>query len=154
MITFRKATIDDILTYFEWANEQLVRNQSYNSGIIDLASHSAWFENNLNDESSLLLIFSDVTSENIGQVRFQKDDNNTAIISISVAAKHRGQGRAGNMLTKASDYFFSENPGSRIEAYIKETNLGSIQSFERAGFLFEGRIDYQGDPSVYFSKVR
>lgn len=113
-----------------------------------------WFEAKLADKSCLLLIYSDLSGQDIGQVRFQKDEDNAAIISISVAAEHRGKGYAKNMLISASDYFLAENSNSKIKAYIKETNIGSIHSFEKAGFLFEGEMIFNEVPSVYFSKVK
>jgi hypothetical protein len=39
MLSFKKASLDDMRLYFEWANDSIVREQSYNSGTIDLENH-------------------------------------------------------------------------------------------------------------------
>ena len=51
MLSFRKAQIDDLQLYFNWVNDPIVREQSYNSDIIDFLNHSQWFKKTINDNS-------------------------------------------------------------------------------------------------------
>lgn len=89
MLVFRKATIEDLELYYDWANDKEVRHQSYNSNKIKFESHKEWFLQNLADTACLLLIFQNYAKENIGQVRIQQVSPHDSIIGISIASEHR-----------------------------------------------------------------
>lgn len=152
MLSFRKATLADTKLYFEWANDSSVREQSYNSNTIDFKSHKKWFESKLEDDSCMLLLFQNDKKLNVGQIRIQKENENEALIGISIAAEHRGKGLAKEMLLMASDYFLEKNKGYLINAYIKEQNRSSKQAFEKAGFEFDNIINYENCNSFHFTK--
>lgn len=152
MLSFRKATLADIKLYFEWANDSVVREQSYNSKMIDFENHKKWFEFKLNDYSCLMLIFQNEEKLNIGQIRIQKENEKEALIGISIASEHRGKGYAKDMLKIASDYFFDTNRKMLINAFIKENNLSSKYAFEKAGFEFKNIINYENCRSFHYIK--
>jgi RimJ/RimL family protein N-acetyltransferase len=152
MLSFRKATLADIKLYFDWANDLGVREQSYNSNAIDFENHKIWFETKLEDDSCMLLLFQNEEKLNIGQIRIQKENQNQALIGISIAAEHRGKGLAKEMLLLASDYFLENNKDYFINAYIKEQNISSKQAFEKAGFEFKNIINYENCSSFHFTK--
>jgi RimJ/RimL family protein N-acetyltransferase len=154
MLSLRKPTIEDMEIYFSWANDPIVRNQSYNSSFIDLESHKKWFEYALNNESYFMCICQNSVGENIGQVRIQKqkDKNKEALIGISIDSSHRGKGYAKEVLILATDLFLKSNHGFLINAYIKEGNLSSKLAFENAGFHFIDTIEYKNFKSYYFIK--
>lgn len=152
MLTFRKATIADTKLYFDWANDPSVREQSYNSNTIDFENHKKWFEAKLEDDTCMMLLFQNEEKRNVGQIRIQKENENQALIGISIAVEFRGKGYAKEMLLLASDYFLENNMGYFINAYIKEKNISSKQAFEKAGFEFENIINYENCSSFYFIK--
>jgi RimJ/RimL family protein N-acetyltransferase len=152
MLTFRKAIQSDVALYFEWANDLIVREQSYNSEQIDFESHKKWFESKVEDDSCMLLLFQNEEKLNVGQIRLQKENEKEALIGISIAAEHRGKGLAKEMLFLASDYFLENNKGCLINAYIKEQNRSSKQAFEKAGFEFDNIINYENCISFHFTK--
>ena len=153
MLFLRKATPNDLMLYFQWANDSLVRLQSFNTETISIDTHAKWFTEKINDPKNLLLVFQSETFENVGQVIFQKaSDNSSAIIGISVERSHRGKGYAAEMLIKASEYFYSHNRCCRIDAFIRQDNNYSIRSFERAGFVYVEKLVYKGVESVKYSK--
>lgn len=155
MLTFRKATIDDTKLYFDWANDPSVREQSYNSNTIDFENHKKWFESKINDYSCLMVIFQNEKKMNIGQIRIQKENEEEALIGISIASDYRGKGYAKDMLQMASDFFLNYNPTFLINAYIKEANLSSKFAFEKAGFEFNILINYENFQSFhYIKKIR
>ena len=119
MISFRKASIDDTQLYFEWTNDPEVRNQSFKSQYIDFETHQKWFQSKLEDENCLLLIFQNEAGLNIGQVRIQIQDENQAIIGVSLDKNFRGKGYSSEMIKHAVDYFFSIFNQNLIHAYIK-----------------------------------
>lgn len=152
MLTFRKATEADTQLYFDWANDSSVREQSFNSSVIDFENHKKWFESKLEDESCLLLVFQNEEKLNVGQIRIQKENGKEALIGISIAANHRGKGFAKEMLQIASDYFLASNSKFLINAFIKETNLSSKHAFEKAGFEFEKMINHENFKSFHYVK--
>lgn len=152
MLSFRKATITDVKLYFDWANDTVVREQSFNSNVIDFNNHKKWFESKLNDDSCVLLLFKNNEDFDIGQIRIQKEKEKEALIGISIAVEHRGKGYAKDMLQMASNYFLEKNKGYLINAYIKEQNVSSKVAFEKAGFEFEDMINYENCSSFHFTK--
>jgi len=154
MISFRKATIHDLMLYFDWANDPEVRAQSFDSKIIDIESHKKWFLSKLNDDSLLMLVFQNEKNQNIGQIRMQKENEKEALIGISIASDFRGNGYAKEMLQIASDYFLKSNSNYVINAFIKETNLSSKYAFEKAGFEFRNLINYENSQSFHYFKKK
>jgi len=152
MLTFRKSNTNDIQLYYKWANDDCVRNQSFNSKKIEFNEHKQWFESKIKDENCLMLIFIDSECIEVGQVRIQKEDKMEAVIGISIAKNQRGKGLAKEMLIKACDFFLKANSEYSINAYIKETNLTSKYAFENAGFVFVDKISYLNQISFHFKK--
>lgn len=152
MLSLRKPTIEDMEMYFSWANDPMVREQSYNSNIIDLENHKQWFESALNNESYFMCIFQNSVGEDIGQVRIQKQQDNEALIGISIDSNHRGKGYSKLMLAVSTNLFLKSNKGYIINAFIKEGNLSSKFAFENAGFQFSNIMVYEHVNSYHFIK--
>ena len=152
MLSLRKPTTEDMEIYFSWANDPVVREQSYNSSVINLESHKQWFESVLNNEAYFMCICQNAGGENVGQVRIQKNKNKESLIGISIDSNHRGKGYAKEILTLATDLFLKSNHGFIINAYIKEGNLSSKFAFENAGFHFIEMIEYENFKSYHFIK--
>ncbi|CCG52925.1 Acyl-CoA N-acyltransferase [Flavobacterium indicum GPTSA100-9 = DSM 17447] len=149
-IYFRKATDLDVDQYFEWANDELVRNFSYQTATISYESHVNWFTSKLNDSNCYLFIFENDIKQNIGQIRIQKN-NNQAVIGISIDKNHRGKNYAYKMIKLASENFLIENPDCPIEAYIKTNNKSSVAAFEKAGYSFKEKLMYQNIESYLYT---
>lgn len=152
MLSLRKPTVEDIEMYFSWANDPVVREQSYNSSIIDFESHKQWFKSALNNESYFMCICQNSVGEDIGQVRIQKQQDREALIGISIDSNHRGKGFAKLMLIASCDLFLKSNKGYIINAFIKEGNLSSKFAFENAGFKFANIMVYEDVNSYHFIK--
>ncbi len=152
MLSFRKADEQDVLLYFDWANDPTVREQSYNSNVIDFKDHKRWFDAKVVDDSCLLLVFQNQDKVNVGQIRIQKQNKTEALIGISISAEHRGKGLAKVMLRLTSEFFLENNIGYFIHAYIKEQNESSKHAFEKAGFVFQEMINYESCVSFHFIK--
>lgn len=151
-LTFRKAKETDMLLYFEWANDEEVRMQSYQTNAISLEDHKKWFLDKIKDDRCLMLLFENEHGVPVGQVRFQKENEKAHVIGISIAKDERGKGLAGKILQMASDHFLSLFPVKTIYAYIKTLNEGSVKSFAKAGFEFERNLIIGGSESVLYIK--
>jgi len=139
MIKFRFANKNDIDIYFKWANDELVRESSYNSEPIDYKSHEIWFKNKLKDSKSFFYLFENDQSEPVGQVRIEQKDNEV-VIGISVEKKFRGQSLSCQMLIKATEDYLVRFSNHVIAAYIKKDNLASYKAFLKAGFEEESEV--------------
>ena len=151
MLNFREAVIDDSKQFFDWANESAVREQSFNSNVIEWKNHNDWFISKIKDTKCLMLIFQN-EGYNIGQVRFQKEDDKDALIGVSVSSEHRVKGYANEMLILAYNFFLNKNPEFCINAYIKNNNLSSKCAFEKAEFEFIEMVVYKGFKSFHYIK--
>lgn len=153
-ISFRKANENDMLLYFNWANDSSVRENSYQTNSITLEDHQNWFFNKIKDENCFMFIFENHFGDSVGQIRIQKSNYNTALIGISNDIKHRGKGYASKMIKLASDSFLKENPNSVISAYIKIENVASKKAFEKAGFTLDKMLDFEKLPSFHYIKKK
>ncbi len=136
MLNFRKATIDDVELFFNWANDPLVRSNSYQKEMIVYENHVNWFNNQINSGTNYFYVFLNESNLPVGQVRINKSKEDQAIIGLMIDAKFRGNGFAKEMITKASDDFLSVNGSFTILAYIFKMNKSSINSFTNANYKF------------------
>jgi len=151
-IRFRKATEEDVELYYNWANDPIVRSNSYSSEAIPYENHVNWFKSKLKDENCYMFLFQSHDNQHIGQVRIQKTDATSAIIGISTDENHRGKGYAAKMIATASEVFLAKNPEICISAYIKLDNPASAKAFEKAGFSMLEMLKYENVDSFHYIK--
>lgn len=125
---FREIKESDCLKIFEIANDNEVRQSSFNSDKIDLKDHKKWFKNILKEDSSKFLVL-EYENEIIGQLRFDFNEK-YPVISISLNKSYRGLGLSKYLLEKGIQYIGK----SKIVAYIKKDNVRSISFFKSMGF--------------------
>mgnify|MGYP001548003329 CR=1 FL=1 len=101
-IKFRKAKLEDAQLYFNWANDKIVRQNSFNTSEIGYELHVKWFTAKLNSPDCFFYLFTDENDEPIGQVRIDKT-NEEIVIGISIDEKQRGKGFGVSMLNQATE---------------------------------------------------
>jgi RimJ/RimL family protein N-acetyltransferase len=135
-ITIRLANSDDCKLYFDWTNEPLTRQQSFNSEPILFEYHEAWFNRRLADENSVLFVV-EFNKNPIGQIRFQIEKN-TATISYSLDENYRGKGLGFWILKKGVDALrnnlYNTFPNLEIIGFVKYENIASVKVFRKLGF--------------------
>lgn len=150
-IHHRKAKLSDLNLYFEWTNDPATRSNSFNTQEVDYQEHTNWFSKKIEDKKALLLVFENDENIPVGQIRIeQKTDEN--IIGISIDKNFRGLGLAVPMLTSACEVFFAEFQEKNIHAYIKKTNLASLNSFKKAGFEIINELVISNETSYLLEK--
>ena len=128
----RSATKNDLMLFFDWANDEVTRSMSFNKTSISLDTHTNWFHNQLQSNNSFLLVLEE-NNIAVGQVKFNKE----GVIGISIDKQHRGK-KLGVILINEGIRFIEKNGDfNKIRAYIKKENINSIRTFEKAGFIFE-----------------
>lgn len=128
---FRHATINDLMTYFLWANDPLTRKHSYNTAPIPLDQHRQWFLKKLIDANSFLYLL-EIGNEPVGQVRF--DFNEDATLSYVVAPEWRGRGFGSYLIAKGIQQLRKDLQASvKVIGYVKKDNVASNRTFLNLG---------------------
>lgn len=140
-LNIRKANLKDLQLYFDWANDELVRLNSFYSDEIKFENHVKWFESKINSPESLLFVF-EIDNEPVGQVRFEIENSNS-IIGVSIDEKFRGKGLGVEMLKMSSNEYFKlyDKP---IYAYIRLDNQSSKNIFLKAQFTYLVKDEVNG----------
>ncbi len=131
-LNMRMATGNDVEVYFDWANDKLVRQSSFQDKQISHEDHVKWFNNKLRSPDCFFYLFSKENT-NCGQVRIDRSGDEI-IIGISIDEKFRGQGLGVQMLNLACSDYLSKFPEHEVVAYIKQDNEASLKQFKKAEF--------------------
>jgi RimJ/RimL family protein N-acetyltransferase len=133
MMTVRKTVAADMKCYFEWANDESVRSNAFNTDPIAWETHCDWFELKLKDKNSYLYVAED-DGQALGQIRFDIDEDE-AEISYSIDAAYRGRGLGVVLLEIAIKSLAQERMNIKsILAKVKTENVPSKRIFQKLGF--------------------
>lgn len=130
---FREVEKEDCLKIFEIANDDDVRESSFNTKKIQLNDHKIWFKNILNNNSVKFYVL-EYNDDLIGQLRLDFDEK-LPVVSISLNKKYRGLGLSKILLSKGLKLV-----DGKVIAYIKKDNSRSISFFESMGFKKDGEV--------------
>lgn len=149
----RAASIEDMMLYFTWANDPVVRQNSINKSPITLENHIGWFSKKIEDHQTLFLIFEEDGS-NIGQLRIDLDnEGGEAIINFSIDERERGKGFGTKMLLLAHEYYQALGFKLAFIGYVQLLNKASSKAFEKAGFELQKEHKLiNGDPYLVYRK--
>jgi RimJ/RimL family protein N-acetyltransferase len=138
----RKATYSDCKLLFEWTNDSAVRNNSFNSASIPFEDHQHWFNNVLNDSNKFLFILCDGT-ENIGQIRLDKQEDGNAIVNYSISKLYRGKGYGLIIIQLINNYIIDNSlPIISLIAKVKKENVASQLIFKKCGYQISDKEDF------------
>ena len=129
----RAATIEDMDLLFEWANDPLVRKNSFSSEQIPYEEHREWYAKLLERKDRKQYIY-EYENEPIGQIRLSIDGD-TAVISYSICASKRGMGHGKNMLQLLSNQVIIDLPDvKKLLGKVKMDNVASQKAFLEVGY--------------------
>lgn len=151
-VHFRFAELSDADLYYRWANDAIVRQNSFNSSKISYQQHIDWFSHKLKCSDCFFYLFLNEENIPVGQVRIDKS-NNEVVIGISIDEAYRGKGLGVQLLNQASTDYLHKFPKAEIIAYIKEENIASIHQFSKAGFIKTGNVMVSECKSYRFKKA-
>ncbi len=129
---------EDFVWVWECRNDETTRKNSISSNAISLDEHLKWMEKSMRSPERKMMIA--VEKEvRIGLIRFDIEDNDTAVISINIDPESRGLGYSRSMLEQLEVLIKTNYVHIRtLKAIIKKQNLISIKTFTKAGFsLYE-----------------
>ncbi|BAN36701.1 hypothetical protein SCD_n02902 [Sulfuricella denitrificans skB26] len=130
-IRHRPACEEDIVLYYNWANDPEVRKNAVNTPSIPWATHHAWFANKLHDVNSHLFVL-EVDGLPVGQIRFDKAEDE-ALIDYSLDVIVRGRGWGSRLIALGADMMRQIEP-VRLRAEVKVWNEASSAVFLHMGF--------------------
>lgn len=140
-MNIRKAEEKDLLICFQWANDPVVRSQSYNTSSISLEGHTAWFNSKLKDPACYFYIL-EMDGKPVAQIRFQLNGNE-AVLGYLAGEQIRNKGLGTAILGKGIKKFTDELKQSiKITGFVKNSNIPSQRSFERLSFCRENSLEY------------
>lgn len=147
-LSLRPACPEDSAVLWNWANDPLVRRFSFQSDPISWQHHEQWFARKMGDPRCHIWIADDAEGGPVGQVRFERQDDDAVSIAISIAADSRGKGYAAQLLRLGLRRAARVFPGCVAHASIKVENAASVRAFESAGFSLAGRGAIQGSDAL------
>jgi len=133
LLELREAKMNDAKLLFDWANDPIMRVNSFNQKNIEWDQHIAWLKNKLDNSNSKIFIAT-FLGDYVGQIRFDKDGAN-AIIDFYIAKEFRGKGLGPRLLisgTKKIAGYWKDI--ENIVGKVKKNNFSSKRAFLKAGF--------------------
>ncbi|MCG3110387.1 MAG: UDP-2,4-diacetamido-2,4,6-trideoxy-beta-L-altropyranose hydrolase [Candidatus Manganitrophus sp. SB1] len=131
----RAACEEDVVSYFDWANDPEVRKNAFHTETIPWVTHKEWFAKKLNDPKSHLYVF-DAEGLPVGQIRFDKEGDE-ARIDYSLDTLVRGRGW-GSRLVSLGLELLEKKEAIRLRAEVKPDNEASRSIFLSLGFTLTG----------------
>ncbi|MCR5607826.1 MAG: GNAT family N-acetyltransferase [Lachnospiraceae bacterium] len=133
MVRLRKVKDTDIDLLYKWANDPIVRKNSFNTDIIKYETHKVWFYKMMTSTSihQFILVNDEIP---LGQIRLNIISE-TAEIGYSIAAEFRGMGYGSLMLKLINDELKNNYPNvKKIIAKVKTQNIASQKAFEKMNY--------------------
>ena len=132
-VFLRRVKHDDLDLLYQWANDPLVRNNSFNTDPIPYKNHVEWFNKMMSDSSVLQFILMDDDTP-VGQIRLNVDGEEGEI-GYSIGSEFRGQGYGHMILQLVADEVRRSYPEIKcLIAKVKPENVASSTLFEFAGY--------------------
>lgn len=135
----RRATTEDCELLFQWANDPLVRQNSFSSAEILWEEHQAWFHALLNRADCGQYIYM-CDGQPTGQARVTVSGRE-AEVGYSICAQKRGMGHGKRMLQQLEDVVREEFPQVDVlVAKVKTGNIVSQNAFQSIGYQEQYRV--------------
>ncbi len=149
-LTFRKVTENDAQLLFEWANDPVVRQFSFNPEPIPFETHVNWLNGKLNNPNALLLL-AEIKNQPVALLRFDINVK-IALISYQIGAAFRGKGLGHRVLQVGLIELQKYIPEvTEAIGFVQEVNVASVRAFEKAAFENLGIDEEQ--QAFKFSKI-
>ena len=132
-LVLRRASFEDAELLWEWANDPLVRSNSFNSGDISIVNHLDWFNEKLATHNSVIYI-AEMNKTPIAQIRYDSAKKESAKISFSISSGYRGKGLSEQILLLSAKKVCGELGIKRLEAVVLDHNEASKRAFLKAGY--------------------
>ena len=130
-IRLRAADANDVVAFFNWANDPDVRVNAITTKPIPWPEHQEWFGQRVRSGASRLFVL-EASGLPVGQIRFDQAAGETAI-DYSLDEIVRGRGWGGRLLSMGMEIIQETGPVD-LSAAVKAGNPRSHAVFRRLGF--------------------
>ncbi len=135
-ISLRPATMDDRDVVFHWRNDPFVVAHGSFLREIEWEEHKKWFQETVLGSSRKMFIV--LHEDNpIGQVRFDRQSEREAVLSVYLLQPFIGRGWGVLAIRMGSAAIFGTWDIDRIVACVRHDNLSGRSAFLKAGFQEE-----------------
>jgi spore coat polysaccharide biosynthesis predicted glycosyltransferase SpsG/L-amino acid N-acyltransferase YncA len=129
----REATAADAGILLRWRNDPGTRAWSRTRAPVGRAEHLAWLSSVLASDDRMLLMI-DSADAALGTVRFDRNDDSTWEVSITVAPEQRGRRMAGVILAAGEAELARRAAPETVLACVHHENHASTALFRRNGY--------------------
>ena len=133
-LSLRQACLEDMEPFYFWANDPVVRENSFQQEPIAWHEHATWFKNKLDSPDSCLWVLQTPRGLPVGQIRFDIQDG-LADIDYSLDPLVRGRGWGEFLLKKGLTEFKRIHRDTPCQGRVKVENNPSRLCFQRLGFI-------------------
>ncbi|WP_032912613.1 GNAT family N-acetyltransferase [Leptospira santarosai] len=132
--TLRKVEIKDLKIIFDWANDPLVRSNSFSTDPISFDEHKTWFQEKLLT-CPFWYIF-ELNSQPLGVIRFDKvNSNKIFLLNYLLKLDVRGKGFGKKIIEMGMhEIGKSIQESVKILGIVKNENIASRKTFLALGF--------------------
>lgn len=153
LLKLRHVNEGDCRQLWEWANDPVVRGTAIDGHQIAWDEHVQWFSSRLKSRNSVIYIATDARLGNLGQIRFEWDNDGEAEVDVSIDPKLRRRYLGASLIRAGTEKLFFEREVNTIRAFIKPENAASRRAFGLAGFEMTG-AKRKGDQALIEYYVR
>ncbi len=146
-VSIRAINLQDLEFTYLLSNDPVIRKNSYNSEPILYANHKKWFADKVKNNNAFYYI-GEYHRQSVAFLRIDMMQNEN-VIGIAIDKNFRGKGLAVPLLQLISKKFVQQT-NQKITAYIKEENIASMKSFEKAGYIFSEKCMINNEKSVKY----
>ena len=136
-ITLRLIQKEDAALIFEWRNIPFIASLGSQNRTVSWEEHLSWIESTVcNKIRKAYIIF--INDEPAGQVRFDKEelDSDLCTISVYLIEKHTGKGAGVRSILSGCELIRKEWTNIHfIQANVLKTNMNGQKAFLKAGFI-------------------
>jgi UDP-2,4-diacetamido-2,4,6-trideoxy-beta-L-altropyranose hydrolase len=151
-LQIRSACFEDAEILWQWANDPVVRANSFSPDPISLSDHIEWYREKLASCDTCIWIL-ELDQVPVGQIRYDRVDSDMADIGFSVAQHYRGRGLGTSILLLSSRPACERLQVKRLRGIVFCSNEPSMRAFIKAGFECVGQEQIHGVPCYVFERV-
>jgi RimJ/RimL family protein N-acetyltransferase len=131
-VTLREARDDDAERLLRWRNDPDAVRFSGTGRPVTTSEHATWLAA-ARDDPGVHIWIAEADGTALGQVRLDVRDR-VGVVSIGVAAEHRGAGNGSAMLQTLVSLAAGDSALRSLKALVDPDNIASLRIFEGAGF--------------------
>ncbi|HLA29183.1 MAG TPA: UDP-2,4-diacetamido-2,4,6-trideoxy-beta-L-altropyranose hydrolase [Syntrophales bacterium] len=132
-LNIRLANMLDSVPLYELANDLSTRMNAFNPDTISFDRHVEWLKRKLTSQDTLIWTL-EFEGRIVGQIRYDRVDEDVAEIDFAVVPTFRGKGLCAKALSLTCETACAELGVKRLVGITFDSNLPSARSFVKAGF--------------------